>query len=107
MKTTALFLCVLCLTLSLSGQQPTPGASPAASPAGTPAKPIDPKMDDPPVVQHHSVTVRGRNIAYTTTTGFMPIRNAASGETEARLFFIAYTMDNAPANRPLMFSFNG
>jgi len=37
----------------------------------------------------------------------MPIKNAASGETEARIFYIAYTLDNPPAGRPLMFSFNG
>ncbi len=30
-----------------------------------------------------------------------------TGETEAKIFYMAYTLDNAPANRPLMFSFNG
>ena len=30
-----------------------------------------------------------------------------TGETEAKLFFMAYTLDNPPAKRPLMFSFNG
>lgn len=37
----------------------------------------------------------------------MPIKNAQSGDTEAKIFFMAYTLDNPPANRPLMFSFNG
>jgi carboxypeptidase C (cathepsin A) len=38
----------------------------------------------------------------------MPLKNAASGESEARIFFIAYTIDGAaPRTRPLMFSFNG
>jgi carboxypeptidase C (cathepsin A) len=37
----------------------------------------------------------------------MPIRNAQTGEAEARIFFMAYTLENPPANRPLMFSFNG
>lgn len=37
----------------------------------------------------------------------MPIKNAVSGDTEARIFFMAYTLDNPPAGRPLMFSFNG
>lgn len=37
----------------------------------------------------------------------MPLKNATSGETEARMFYMAYTLDNAPAGRPLMFSFNG
>jgi len=37
----------------------------------------------------------------------MPIKNAVSGETEARLFYIAYTLDDPQNKRPLMFSFNG
>ncbi len=37
----------------------------------------------------------------------MPIRNAQTGETEAKIFYMAYTLDNPPAKRPLMFSFNG
>jgi len=37
----------------------------------------------------------------------MPIKNAVSGETEARLFYVAYTLDDPPNKRPLMFSFNG
>jgi carboxypeptidase C (cathepsin A) len=38
----------------------------------------------------------------------MPLKNDA-GETEARVFFMAYTLDHggAPSERPLMFSFNG
>jgi carboxypeptidase C (cathepsin A) len=27
----------------------------------------------------------------------MPIKNVQTGETEARMFYIAYTLDNAPA----------
>ncbi|MFT3745025.1 MAG: hypothetical protein QM785_12120 [Pyrinomonadaceae bacterium] len=30
-----------------------------------------------------------------------------TAEIEARIFYMAYTLDNAPAGRPLMFSFNG
>jgi carboxypeptidase C (cathepsin A) len=37
----------------------------------------------------------------------MPIKNATTGETEARIFYMAYTLDNPLAGRPLMFSFNG
>lgn len=36
----------------------------------------------------------------------MPIKNR-DGETEARLFFMAYTLDDARGRRPLTFSFNG
>jgi carboxypeptidase C (cathepsin A) len=67
----------------------------------------EPKPEESPVVQKHSVNIGGKNINYTTTTGFLPIKNSQSGEVEARIFFMAYTMDNPSAKRPLMFSFNG
>ena len=66
-----------------------------------------PQKDEPPVVTHHSIQLGGRKLDYTVTTGFMPLKNAVSGDTEARIFYMAYTMDNPPAKRPLMFSFNG
>ena len=52
--------------------------------------------------------VDGKDLTYTATAGLMPIKDA-KGEVEARIFFMAYTLDDAgpaPA-RPLMFSFNG
>jgi carboxypeptidase C (cathepsin A) len=82
---------------------PLPGARPAETPRPSPT----PDRDEPPVVTKHSMRVGSRQLNYTVSTGFMPIRNAVSGETEARIFFMAYTLDNPPAGRPLMFSFNG
>jgi carboxypeptidase C (cathepsin A) len=79
--------------------QPHPSETPRPTPTVQP--------DDIPVVTKHSIRVSGRQLNYTTTTGYMPIKNAVSGETEARIFFMAYTLDNPPAGRPLMFSFNG
>ena len=76
-------------------------------PTETPRPPAATQPDEPPVVSKHSIRVGSRQLNYTTTTGFMPIKNAVSGETEARIFYMAYTLDNPPANRPLMFSFNG
>jgi carboxypeptidase C (cathepsin A) len=102
MKTITALSFILCLAFLGLTQQPSPNATPAA-----PAKPIDSKMDDPPVVQHHTSRAGSRTLNYTTTTGFMPIKNAVTGEIEARIFFMAYTLDKPPANRPLMFSFNG
>jgi carboxypeptidase C (cathepsin A) len=60
------------------------------------------------VVTHHSVTVRGKTINYTATVAQMPLKNPA-GETEAHIFYMAYTLDGAPnaAKRPLTFCFNG
>ncbi|HJQ31202.1 MAG TPA: hypothetical protein VJ866_03435, partial [Pyrinomonadaceae bacterium] len=69
----------------------------------------DPAMiDGPPSVTRHEIRVGGRTLRYTVTTGVMPLKSAA-GETEARIFYMAYTLDGVsnPAQRPLMFSFNG
>ena len=62
----------------------------------------------PPVVTHHEIHVRGKELKYTATTGMMPITND-DGVTEAHIFFIAYTLDNPPGGntRPLTFCFNG
>jgi carboxypeptidase C (cathepsin A) len=76
-------------------------------PAETPSQTVVAQRDDAPVVQKQSVTIGGRTLNYTTTTGFMPIRNGLTGEVEARIFYMAYTLENPPAKRPLMFSFNG
>jgi carboxypeptidase C (cathepsin A) len=57
---------------------------------------------DPVVTEHHL-----GELEYTATTGMLPIRNKL-GETEAGIFFVAYTKKGCePGTRPLMFSFNG
>lgn len=63
--------------------------------------------EEPPIVAHHEIHVGGKVLRYTSTTGYMPIRNDETGEIEANIFFMAYTLDGSPAKRPLMFSFNG
>src|SRR5688572_11480160 len=85
-----------------------PAVSPR--PSETPKPPeVAVIKDEPPVVTRHSARVAGRTLNYSVTTGHMPIKNAVSGETEARIFFMAYTLDGTsdPKTRPLMFSFNG
>ncbi|HSF24675.1 MAG TPA: peptidase S10, partial [Blastocatellia bacterium] len=69
-------------------------------------KPVPPEQ--PPVVTKHEINAGGRTLKYTVTTGLMPIRNP-QGETEANIFFMAYTLNGGSnvAERPLMFSFNG
>ena len=66
------------------------------------------KEDESPIMTHGQVTIGGKVWKYTATTGFMPLRDA-DGELEAKIFYVAYTADDAGdrANRPLMFSFNG
>src|ERR1700730_17587961 len=96
-------------------QQPTPAPQTMASPSGSPSaqqrgpqeRPTPP-AEEPPVVTHHEITVGGRTLKYTATVGMMPIKNR-EGETEARIFFMAYTLNEAGNRnrRPLTFSFNG
>ena len=65
-------------------------------------------IDETPVVTHHSVNVQGKVLNYTATVAQMPLKNA-SGETEAHIFYMAYTVDGVSdvSRRPLTFSFNG
>ena len=61
----------------------------------------------PPVITHHQISVGGRILSYTATTGRLPIKRE-DGKTEAEMFFVAYTLDGQDAGkRPLTFAFNG
>ncbi len=87
----------------------TPVTKPATTTEAAPEKPrIKSSTDEDPVVTHHHIAVDGKELKYTATAGLMPIKDS-KGETEARIFYIAYTLDDPPADasRPLMFSFNG
>lgn len=54
------------------------------------------------------VTVNGRVIDYTATTGYMILRDE-SGKSKGKIFFVYYQKDNEPdpAKRPITFTFNG
>ncbi|MFL6277786.1 MAG: S10 family peptidase [Blastocatellia bacterium] len=111
----------LACALLFGGQQTQP-AAPPSSQAAAPVRPAEsqgrstdaarpaaaPVVDETPVVTKHTININGRTLAYTATTGFMPIKSQ-TGETEAHIFFMAYTLDNVanPTERALMFSFNG
>ena len=67
------------------------------------------EKEEPPVVTRHELRAGGRVLKYTATTGLMPLRSE-TGELEAHVFYVAYTLDRGGApleKRPLMFSFNG
>jgi carboxypeptidase C (cathepsin A) len=66
------------------------------------------EVDETPVVTHHSINIDGKTLNYTATVAQMPLKNA-SGETEAHIFYMAYTLDGVadPAKRPVTFCFNG
>jgi carboxypeptidase C (cathepsin A) len=71
------------------------------------ARPAD--REEPPVVTKHELRLAGgRSLRYSVTTGLMPLKSD-TGEVEARVFFMAYTLERGggPETRPLMFSFNG
>ncbi|KXK05940.1 MAG: peptidase S10 serine carboxypeptidase [Acidobacteria bacterium OLB17] len=104
MKTSLLVALILLASFTAFAQPPS--AKPSDDKKAD-SKLLDPQMDKPPVVTHHTSRAGNKTLAYTTTTGFMPIKNPQTGETEAHIFYMAYTLDNPPANRPLMFSFNG
>lgn len=60
-----------------------------------------------PVVTHHQLSVNGKNLSYTATTGRLPLKRG-DGKIEAEMFFVAYTLDGQEAGkRPLTFAFNG
>jgi carboxypeptidase C (cathepsin A) len=95
--------------------QAAPQAPPAAVPGGGrgrggiagPGPAIGGDIDETPVVTKHTITVDGKTLNYTATVAQMPLKNS-SGETEAHIFYMAYTLDGAePARRPLTFCFNG
>ena len=119
----------LCFALLLFGQEEGQGRRPPQQPTATPTATMSPSTspgtgggqqqrgpqerpspspEEPPVVTHHEIRIGGRVLRYTATAGMMPIKNR-DGETEARMFFTAYTLDDAGsrARRPLTISFNG
>ncbi|HEY3974811.1 MAG TPA: peptidase S10 [Candidatus Sulfotelmatobacter sp.] len=61
----------------------------------------------PAVVTHHQITIEGKLLKYTATTGHLPIKRG-DGRIEAEMFYVAYTLDGQDAGRrPLTFAFNG
>jgi carboxypeptidase C (cathepsin A) len=86
----------------------TPGGRAGRGGVAGPGPAIGGEVDETPVVTHHSVTVQGKKINYTATVAQMPLKDAA-GETEAHIFYMAYTLDGLTdtTKRPVTFCFNG
>src|ERR1700733_2576885 len=99
-----------------AAQTTTPAPAPPAPPAGRggrgggvsgPGPAVGGDVDETPVVTHHTINVNGKSLNYTATVAQVPLKDA-SGETEAPIFYMAYTLDGVEANkRPLTFCFNG
>jgi carboxypeptidase C (cathepsin A) len=109
------FAIILFCSLFASAQQRNrDDRQPPSAPAGTPAAETKPsearkEVSEPaPVVTHHEIHVGGKTLRYTATAGMLPLKNVDTGEVEAHIFYIAYTLDGQQAeHRPLTFSFNG
>jgi len=95
----------LFFTLSLSAQRgPIPEKT---SPQKTTDKTAA-ELEKAPSVTKHTITIDGKNISYTATTGEMIILK--QDETPgASVFYVAYTRDDVPdkSKRPLTFAYNG
>ena len=86
-KLLTLLLCVLALTLN---------AQIGKDPAGVQV-----------VKTKHSITIAGKVINYTATTGYMHMK-ADTGKVLAKIFFTYYSKDDEDgAKRPVTFTFNG
>ena len=58
-----------------------------------------------PAETHQKITANGETLAYTVRVGYMPLRNATTGQSEAHLFYTAYSKEGVddPSGRPLVF----
>jgi carboxypeptidase C (cathepsin A) len=62
-----------------------------------------------PVETHQKITINGDAFAYTTRVGFLALKNATSGQSEAHIFFTAYSKDGVSdaSTRPIVFFLGG
>lgn len=81
------------------GREAPPAAEHAAGPGVLSLLPAD-------SVTEHILDVGGDKLAYTATAGTLSLFDQ-SGERSAAIFYTAYTLKNAPPNRPVTFVFNG
>ncbi|WP_219224657.1 S10 family peptidase [Pedobacter antarcticus] len=98
------FLVVLALGVQLSYAQTK---STAESPAATQIFGTRPEVEET-VKTKGSVTIKGKVINYTATTGYMLLRTE-EGKLRGRIFYVAYTKDNENdlTKRPVTYTFNG
>jgi carboxypeptidase C (cathepsin A) len=86
----------------------TPGGRGGRGGIAGPGPALGGDVDETPVVTHHSIQIDGKTLAYTATAAQMPLKDS-SGDTEAHIFYVAYTLDGVTdtGKRPLAFCFNG
>lgn len=97
MKTRSLFMLGCLLSFAAFSQKTTtPAVIPELVPSGVEA-----------TVTHNSVTIGGKQIAYTAYTGYLSLKND-TGKLIAKVFFTYYKKDGEQSGkRPVTFTFNG
>ena len=65
--------------------------------------------DAQPTETHQKINVNGEPLAYTARVGYMPLRNATTGQSEAHLFYTCYSKDGVTdgSTRPILFFVGG
>ncbi|HEF5155481.1 peptidase S10 serine carboxypeptidase [Burkholderia multivorans] len=59
-------------------------------------------------ITHHTILIGGRRIAYTATVGHLVTVDPSSSKPAAKIFYVAFTADNAKEEtRPVTFFYNG
>ncbi len=86
----------------------TPGRGGRGGGIAGPGPAVGGEVDETPSVTHHSIELNGKTLNYTATAAQMPLKDA-SGDTEAHIFYVAYTLDGVTdtGKRPVTFCFNG
>ncbi len=94
-------------TTPVTPAEPARGGGRGRGGVAGPGPAVGGEIDETPVVTKHSINVGGKTLNYTATVAQMPLKDA-SGETEAHIFYMAYTLDGSDASkRPVTFCFNG
>lgn len=96
------------LTLSLLMLALGGVAALAGDPTTQPASDDQQDLRERQSVTQHTVNIAGETIAYTATTGLLPLKQE-QGADKAYTFYIAYTRNDVDdrSARPLLFCFNG
>lgn len=73
----------------------------------TPEKAPAQEFSQTPIITKGTVTIKGKSIPYTATTGFMNITDD-NGAVKATMFYVAYVRSDMPSEkRPITYAFNG
>jgi carboxypeptidase C (cathepsin A) len=74
-----------------------------------PKPPVSGQYPTQPSMTEHSIKIGRKTLNYWVTTGTLQLKNPETYETEAHIFYTAYTLNLSQGDpaRPLMFAFNG